>query len=143
MLALTVLKSPVLDPLTGTTYRVSSVEPILIGRSKSAQIRLIHEHVSRRHAEFIPFNEAWCLRNHSGKNPTFVNGQAIESDVKLNLHDKIRIANFLFEITALSWVKQTVEVTEPIIADGLADGEIPIDEEDEGALTTEFESLLD
>ena len=114
MLALTILKSPVLHPLTGTIYRIASVEPILIGRASKAQIRIIHPKVSRRHAQLIPLNKSWCLRNLSKKNPTVVNGDIVEDNIELKCNDKIRIGTVLLEVSAMSWLKNSIEVTEPI-----------------------------
>ncbi len=123
MLELTILKSPVINPLTGTIYRIRSIEPILIGRSSSAQIRIVHNHVSRRHVQLIPLNQSWCLQNLSMTNPVIVNGKIIEDNIELRYRDKIRIGKFVFDVSAMSWLKNAVEVTEPVFDEVLAQSE--------------------
>jgi predicted component of type VI protein secretion system len=145
MLALTILKSPILEPLTGTVYRITSVEPILIGRHSSAQIRIVHPFISRRHFKLTPLNKSWCLQHMSSKNPTIVNGEVVEDFIELKYGDKIRIGPFMIEISAMTWAKNAVEVTEPVIDDALSqsEAEATCSDEDEATMLMEFESLND
>jgi len=143
MLTLTLLKSPVIDPLTGTTYRITRHEPIVFGRSSDAQIRIVHPYVSRRHFQLIPENQIWSLEQLSEKNPTIVNGEVVEGKVELKYGDKIRIGQFLLDVSQISPIESLVVITEPVIDDALSRSEADAvrDEDEEGTMVMEFEEL--
>jgi signal transduction histidine kinase/pSer/pThr/pTyr-binding forkhead associated (FHA) protein len=65
-------------------------EPMLIGRD-SRQLPLTDNTVSRRHAELLPADGAWILRDLGSSNGSYVNGTRVESRYILKLGDQIRV----------------------------------------------------
>ena len=143
MLTLTLLKSPAVIPLTGTTYRITRAEPVVFGRSSDVQVRFVHPYVSRHHFQLVPHQQAWSLEQLSEKNPTTVNGEVVEDKVELKVGDKIRIGQFLLDVSQISPIESLVVVTEPVIDDALSrsEAEAPRDEDGEGTMIMEFEAL--
>jgi pSer/pThr/pTyr-binding forkhead associated (FHA) protein len=143
MLTLTLLKSPTVNPLTGTTYRVTRAGPVIFGRSSDVAIRIVHPYVSRQHFQLIPLNQTWHLEHLSTKNPTIVNGEIVEDKVELKYGDKIRLGQFFFDVSQISPIESLVVVTEPVIDDALSrsEDEAPRDEDGEGTMIMEFEGL--
>ena len=81
----------------------------------------------------------------SSKNPTIVNGEVVEDFIELKYGDKIRIGPFMIEVSGMTWAKNSVEVTEPVINDALSESEAEAtcSDEDEATMLMEFESLND
>ena len=71
------------------------VDQIELGRDSSCQVRFDEsfETVSRRHAAIVKDNDGWKIINLSQTNPTFVNGQPIQGEWKLNSGDEIRLSS--------------------------------------------------
>ena len=71
------------------------VDQIELGRDSSCQVRFDEsfETVSRRHAAIVKDGEGWKIINLSQTNPTFVNGQPIQGEWKLNSGDEIRLSS--------------------------------------------------
>ena len=71
------------------------VDQVELGRDSSCQVRFDEsfETVSRRHAAIVKDGEGWKLINLSQTNPTFVNGQPIQGEWKLNSGDEIRLSS--------------------------------------------------
>lgn len=71
------------------------VDQIELGRDSSCQVRFDEsfETVSRRHAAIVKDGDGWKVINLSQTNPTFVNGQPIQGEWKLNSGDEIRLSS--------------------------------------------------
>lgn len=71
------------------------VDQIELGRDSSCQVRFDEsfETVSRRHAAIVKEGDGWKIINLSQTNPTFVNGQPIQGEWKLNSGDEIRLSS--------------------------------------------------
>ena len=71
------------------------VDQIELGRDSSCQVRFDEsfETVSRRHAAIVKDGDSWKIINLSQTNPTFVNGQPIAGEWKLNSGDEIRLSS--------------------------------------------------
>ena len=71
------------------------VDQIELGRDSSCQVRFDEsfETVSRRHAAIVKEGDGWKLITLSQTNPTFVNGQPIQGEWKLNSGDEIRLSS--------------------------------------------------
>ena len=71
------------------------VDQIELGRDSSCQVRFDEsfETVSRRHAAIVKDGDGWKIINLSQTNPTFVNGQPIQGEWKLNSGDEIRLSS--------------------------------------------------
>jgi signal transduction histidine kinase/pSer/pThr/pTyr-binding forkhead associated (FHA) protein len=68
--------------------------PALVGRD-SRQLPLTDNTVSRRHAELIPGNENWVLRDLGSSNGTYINGLRVTNRYTLKLGDQIRVGRTL------------------------------------------------
>jgi signal transduction histidine kinase len=68
--------------------------PALVGRD-SRQLPLTDNTVSRRHAELMPNDEHWVLRDLGSSNGTYINGQRVTNRYTLKLGDQIRVGRTL------------------------------------------------
>src|SRR5207247_4551543 len=68
--------------------------PALVGR-ESRQLPLSDNTVSRRHAELVPGDEGWILRDLGSSNGTYINGLRITNRYVLKLGDQIRVGRTL------------------------------------------------
>ena len=63
----------------------------ILGRSRSADVRLNYPSVSRQHAALCRGEEGWTLYDLGGKGGVQVNGQAVEDAVSVKLGDEIQL----------------------------------------------------
>ena len=77
----------------GKTFRTGSSR-VSLGRA-SEEIPLTDHSVSRRHAELVPENGVWLLRDLKSSNGTSVNGLRIEHPTVLKHGDQIRMGTTL------------------------------------------------
>jgi predicted component of type VI protein secretion system len=66
--------------------------PIVMGRSRSCDLRLPSGDASRRHAEIAPVTGGYLLRDLESTNGTFVNGERVDQR-QLRPGDRIRIGS--------------------------------------------------
>jgi pSer/pThr/pTyr-binding forkhead associated (FHA) protein len=71
--------------------RLPTDGPLVIGRSRSCQLRLPSGDASRRHAEILATADGYQLRDLGSTNGTFVNGEPVK-DRLLRPGDRIEIA---------------------------------------------------
>jgi len=76
-------------PETGTVFKLTG-EKVLIGRDPDAEVRVLDQGVSRRHAEIVRIGELYILRDCGSRNGTFVNDEQVQERV-LREGDKIRV----------------------------------------------------
>ena len=71
------------------------VDQVELGRDSACQVRFDEsfETVSRRHAAIVKDGDGWKIIPLSQTNPTFVNGQPILADTRLNNGDEIRLSS--------------------------------------------------
>src|SRR5205814_3408871 len=68
--------------------------PALVGR-ESRQLPLSDNTVSRRHAELVPGDDGWVLRDLGSSNGTYINGLRVTNRYILKLGDQIRVGRTL------------------------------------------------
>jgi signal transduction histidine kinase/pSer/pThr/pTyr-binding forkhead associated (FHA) protein len=78
----------------------------LIGRENGA-LALDDNTVSRRHAELIPKDGQWILRDLGSSNGTYINGQRVIHTYELKLGDQIRVGRSLLVFGAQPGVTRT------------------------------------
>src|SRR5947208_1427027 len=69
-------------------------QPTLVGR-ESRQLPLTDQTVSRRHAELVPGDDGWVLRDLGSSNGTYINGLRVTNRYILKLGDQIRVGRTL------------------------------------------------
>src|SRR5437764_14592600 len=69
-------------------------KPALVGR-ESRQLPLTDNTVSRRHAELLPGEDGWVLRDLGSSNGTYINGLRVTNRYILKLGDQIRVGRTL------------------------------------------------
>jgi signal transduction histidine kinase/pSer/pThr/pTyr-binding forkhead associated (FHA) protein len=69
-------------------------EPALVGR-ESRSLPLTDNTVSRRHAELVPDNGSWVLKDLGSSNGSYVNGARVTNRHALKLGDQIRVGRTL------------------------------------------------
>lgn len=77
------------DPSDRSVFQVrTSEEPSKIGRSKSADVRVVHEQISNRHAVIWPpakGEDQWFLMDMNSTNGTFVDGKKVAAGDRVPL----------------------------------------------------------
>jgi phosphoserine phosphatase RsbU/P len=81
----TPLASPFREQLDGDT--------VSIGRASDCTIPIKDRYLSRKHAEILPLNGAWSLRDCGSANGTYLNGTRVEADQPLHSGDRIRLGD--------------------------------------------------
>ena len=74
--------------------------PVLVGRHEAADLMVLDNSVSRRHAEVVYRDGAWFIRDLESKSGTRVNGKVIQGEVRLADGDKLQLADVSFTIRA-------------------------------------------
>src|SRR5687767_3370041 len=69
-------------------------KPTLVGR-ESRSLPLSDNTVSRRHAELMPGEDGWVLRDLGSSNGTYINGLRVTNRYSLKLGDQIRVGRTL------------------------------------------------
>jgi hypothetical protein len=65
---------------------------VVIGRSRSCDLRLPENDASRRHAEIVPVRGGFVVRDLGSTNGTFVNGEQVQ-ERQINAGDRIQIGS--------------------------------------------------
>ena len=81
-------------------------EPALVGR-ESRSLPLTDNTVSRRHAELLPDNGAWVLKDLGSSNGSYVNGARVTTRHSLKLGDQIRVGRTLMVFGTQPGVSRT------------------------------------
>jgi sigma-B regulation protein RsbU (phosphoserine phosphatase) len=107
------LFSPFRQPLEGQT--------VSIGRASDCSIPIKDRYLSRRHAEIVSLSDGWVLKDLGSANGTYLNGNRVERDERLNPGDRIRLGDteILFELPERStdrFIAVSEKVTNPTIA---------------------------
>ena len=74
---------------TGRELRVLDSERMTVGTLASNDVVVDADAVSRVHAAFERFGDAWCVRDLGSRNGTFVNGERIIGERALHSGDEI------------------------------------------------------
>ncbi|MEO8842305.1 MAG: ATP-binding protein [Kofleriaceae bacterium] len=85
-------------PDLGTTFLIGS-GPMVIGRDKSATIRLAETEVSRRHASVEATASGYRLEDLQSSNGTLVNGVRVKRPVPVSVGDRIQIGKTVLVLT--------------------------------------------
>ncbi len=80
--------------------------PVLIGR-ESRQLPITDNTVSRRHAELLPDEGKWVLKDMGSSNGSYVNGTRVNNRYSLKLGDQIRVGRTLMVFGAQPGVTRT------------------------------------
>jgi two-component system, NtrC family, sensor kinase len=80
--------------------------PALLGR-ESRQLPLSDQTVSRRHAELLPNDGDWVLRDLGSANGSYINGVRVDNRKSLKLGDQIRIGRTLMVFGAQPGISRT------------------------------------
>lgn len=102
--------------------------PVVIGRSRSCQVRVASGEVSRRHAEICSVDGGFVLRDLASTNGSFVNGTRV-TEQRLSPGDRIRIGDRTLTFCQVGPLAESVastgageEVTilveRPVLSDG-------------------------
>jgi signal transduction histidine kinase/pSer/pThr/pTyr-binding forkhead associated (FHA) protein len=78
----------------------------LVGRD-SRQLPLTDNTVSRRHAELVPDNGEWLVRDAGSSNGTYVNGQRVRERLYLKIGDQVRVGRTLMVFGAAPGVSRS------------------------------------
>jgi pSer/pThr/pTyr-binding forkhead associated (FHA) protein len=93
-LTLTVVRGP--QPLHNTTVAVTA--PVIIGRSPGADIVVVDDFVSGRHARVVPSGTETLLEDLGSTNGTLLNGTRIAAPSPLRPGDVIDVGSVRLEV---------------------------------------------
>ena len=80
--------------------------PAVLGR-ESRQIPLTDQTVSRRHAELLPVEGDWILKDMGSVNGSYINGVRVDNRKPLKLGDQIRVGRTLMVFGAQPGISRT------------------------------------
>jgi serine phosphatase RsbU (regulator of sigma subunit) len=66
---------------------------VSIGRASECTIPIKDRYLSRRHAEIVPADGGWVLKDLGSVNGTYLNGARVEQDTRLKAGDRIRLGD--------------------------------------------------
>ena len=93
-----------LQAITGefTGQEISVERDMLVGRDQDAEILLQPKDVSRKHAALLFRDDHVWVKDLNSTNGTFVNGERVEQEQEIELHDgdMLQFASFMFMILA-------------------------------------------
>jgi phosphoserine phosphatase RsbU/P len=81
------------SPLASPYRQPLEVETVSIGRASDCTIPIKDRFLSRRHAEIVPVNGSWMLKDCGSANGTFLNGMRVDRDRPLHTGDRIRLGD--------------------------------------------------
>ena len=77
----------------GNIFPLTKVGPIIIGRGKGCDIRILDLMISRKHCQIEAKNKDFYIKDLESTNKTIVNKRIIKDEVKLTAGDIIKIGN--------------------------------------------------
>ena len=93
-----------LQAITGefTGQEISIERDMLVGRHQDAEILLQSTDISRKHAALLFRDDHIWVKDLKSTNGTFVNGERVEQEQEIELHDgdMLQFASFMFMILA-------------------------------------------
>ena len=93
-----------LQAITGefTGQEINVERDMLVGRHQDAEILLQSTDISRKHAALLFRNDHIWVKDLNSTNGTFVNGERVEQEQEIELHDgdMLQFASFMFMILA-------------------------------------------
>lgn len=93
-----------LQAITGefTGQEISIERDMLVGRDQDAEILLQLKDISRKHAALLFRDDHVWVKDLKSTNGTFVNGERVEHEQEIELHDgdMLQFASFIFMILA-------------------------------------------
>ena len=93
-----------LQAITGefTGQEISVQRDMLVGRHQDAEILLQSTDISRKHAALLFRDDHIWVKDLKSTNGTFVNGERVEQEQEIELHDgdMLQFASFMFMILA-------------------------------------------
>ncbi len=108
-------------------------ECVVIGRDPESEIRINSTEVSRRHCELYVHEDHVLVKDLGSRNGTFLNGEAIFSEIKMLPGDTLHVGPMVFELAGKKkQVKKSA--SEEDVIDWLAD-EGPADDADTTIVT--------
>ena len=85
-----------------TGQEISIERDMLVGRDQDAEILLQSKDISRKHAALLFRDDHVWVKDLKSTNGTFVNGERVEQEQEIELHDgdMLQFASFMFMILA-------------------------------------------
>lgn len=72
--------------------------PIRLGRSSNATVELDDVYVSDQHAEFLPDDDGWRVRDLGSTNGTYLNGAKVTQPTAVSAGDQVRLGKTRVEV---------------------------------------------
>lgn len=83
----------VFTPTVPPAHHQLGDDPVTIGRAIECSIPVKDRYLSRKHAELIPVEGGWSLRDCGSANGTWLNGARVDRDVRMRSGDRIRLGD--------------------------------------------------
>ncbi len=101
-------------------------DPLIIGRSEEAQLRLSDQGASREHAEIFRIGNACFVRDLESTNNTFLNDEVVEKEELLQPGDRLQIGT-----TIIAFQESEEEEQERAGRDDESSGRIDLEKDDQ------------
>lgn len=121
----------VYSPLFTPFRKPLSSGNVSIGRASECTIPIRDRYLSRKHAEIVAVGRNWVLKDLGSANGTYLNGERVEKDVRLNSGDRIRLGDTeLVFVTTEQTTDRFMSIADSAVQPSIA---IPAQEIDVGA----------
>ena len=97
----------------GRQFRALDSDRLTVGTLESNDVVVDADGVSRVHAAFERFGDAWCVRDLGSRNGTFVNGDRIIGERALHSGDEIVLGRLRLLFHAPARGKETAAIAPP------------------------------
>lgn len=93
----------------------------VIGRDPGSDIRINSTEVSRRHCEIYLHEDHLLIKDLGSRNGSFLNGDAIFSEIKMHAGDTLHVGPMIFELAGKKQPAKKKSASEADVIDWLAD----------------------
>jgi serine phosphatase RsbU (regulator of sigma subunit) len=88
-----------ITPPSGTPFSHDCTEPVLVlGRSRSTDITIPDQYLSRLHARLLWDGDGWLLEDLGSHNPTLLNGRPVSGQARVSPGDVLRLGSTLLAV---------------------------------------------
>ena len=83
----------------GNVFPIDKIGPMVIGREKECDIRILDLMMSRKHCQVEKRNDNFYIKDLGSTNKTFVNKNPVDSETELKFGDLIEVGGTTFLFT--------------------------------------------
>lgn len=86
-------------PYIGKTYQLNKIGPIIVGRERECDVKVLDVMVSRKHCQIEKRNDIFYVKDLDSTNKTFINRKIVKAEQGLKEGDLIEIGDIVLLFT--------------------------------------------